>query len=164
MMNKMIRTMIVLAGIVAIMGCDYGERIAQLQKDVDSYKQELAKKDAEIAANKEDAEKAKAQLDLANKDLAAALEKNSQMASKVAEVENKLQNVADALGKEGLIMPACLIGRSVVIYTKPYADTQVIIGTVQKIQQGDKITLDLSESGKTIEVPVANIIGYRLLK
>ena len=158
------KRILLIVAIVSLMGCDSGNRIAQMEKDAESYKQEITRKDTEIAGAKEEAEKAKLQLEQANKDLILAREKSESMATRVREVETKLTNVADELGKDGLILPACLVGRSIVIYTKPYEDVQIIIGTVQKIQQGDKVIVEVSPTNQTMEVPFRNIIGYRMLK
>ncbi|MBI5777984.1 MAG: hypothetical protein HZA49_00820 [Planctomycetes bacterium] len=158
------KKILLIVALVALMGCDSGERIAKLEKEAESAKQELARKDTEIAGAKEEAAKAKLQLEQANTDLILAREKNESMAATVRQVEIKLANVADELGKDGLILPACLVGRSIVIYIKPYEDVQIIIGTVQKIQQGDKVIVEVSPTNQTMEVPFRNIIGYRMLK
>lgn len=158
------KKILLIVAIVSLMGCDSGQRIAQLEKETESYKQELALKNTEITGAKEESEKTKLQLEQANKDLTEAREKSESMAATVRQVEIKLANVADELGKDGLILPACLIGRSIIIYTKPYEDVQITIGTIQKIQQGDKIIIEVSPTNQPIEVPFRNIIGYRLLR
>jgi len=158
------KKILLIVAIVSLMGCDSGHRIAQLEKEAESYKQELALKNTEITGAKEEAEKTKLQLEQANKDLTEAREKNETMTAKVQQVETKLTNVVDELGKEGLILPVCLVGRSIIIYTKPYEDVQIFIGTIQKIQQGDKVIVEVSPANQIIEVPFKNIIGYRLLR
>ena len=158
------KKILLIVAVVSLMGCDSGNRISQLEKEAESSKQELALKNTEIAGAKEDAEKAKLQLEQANKDLTEAREKNDTMTAQVKETESKLSNLIDELGKEGLILPVCLVGRSIVIYTKPYQDAQIYIGVIQKIQQGDKVIVEISPTNQLIEVPFKNIIGYRLLQ
>lgn len=158
------KRILLIVAVVSLMGCDSDNRIAQLEKEAESYKQELALKNTEITGAKEDAEKAKLQLEQTSKDLALAQEKGEKMTTKVKEAESKLSNVIDELGKEGLILPVCLVGRSIVIYTKPYEDAQIYIGVIQKIQQGDKVIVEISPTNQIVEVPFKNIIGYRLLK
>ena len=158
-MNRILLIVIILS----LAGCDSANRIPQLEKDIETNKQELVRQQNEITTRTDEINNTKSQLEQAKKDLEIATKINDTTTAKIKELESKMNNLREDLGKEGIIMPSCLMGQSIIIYTKPYKDVQIFIGVVQKIKHGDKVSLLLSQTNQSVEVPFNQIVGYRML-
>jgi len=147
-----------------LIGCDGASKIPQLEKEIEGNKQELMRQKLELTTKEDDIRNTRIQLDQANKELEITTKKNDAISAKIKELESKISNLTENIGKNELILPVCLIGRTIVIYTKPYDDAQIFIGVVQQIKHADKIILRLSQTDQLVEVPFSNIIGYRMLR
>jgi ATP-dependent 26S proteasome regulatory subunit len=146
-----------------VIGCD-NKKISQLEKQLEILQTSNNQKEIDIFNARQEIEKNKQQLEETIKELKLMTEKNEQASIRIRELESKINNLTDELGKDSLIIPIYLIGRPVVIYTIPYEDNQILIGTINKVYHGEKIIMSLAPNNKEIEIPFNNIIGYRLLK
>ena len=151
------KTILQMGTIAFLSGCGNSDKILKLE-------QEIARQQTEITATTDNLTDAKLQIEQINKELEMATSKNSIASVKIQELEAKINSLTEGIGKDGLILPVYLIGRTVIIYTKPYTDTQIFIGVTQKIIHDNKVTLQLSQTNQQVEIPFSSIIGYRILE
>ncbi|MDI6732594.1 MAG: hypothetical protein QME51_01380 [Planctomycetota bacterium] len=170
-MIKNIIIVITALSVAFIMGCDVykisdlEKRVAQYEQDLSQKNQELSKRDEQINQLKAELEKTIAQLENANKEILSLAETNREHTNKLQELETTMKNLLDEMGKKSLIIPLLLIGKTAVIYTKPYGDVQIYIGTITKILHGEKILIEIPQTPRqTVEIQFNDIIGYRMLR
>jgi DNA repair exonuclease SbcCD ATPase subunit len=150
--------------VVFIIGCDSANKMTQLTKEIEGDKQELMRQKLELTSKENDIKSIKLQLEQANQELETAIKRNDTTYAKIQALESEISNLTENIGKDELIFPVYLIGRPIVVYTKPYDDAQIFIGVVQKIKHADKVILSLSQTNQLVEVPFSNIIGYRMIR
>jgi vacuolar-type H+-ATPase subunit I/STV1 len=155
----MTRYIFIIITIIINVGCD-SKRISELEKQIVLYKQQLNQKDTEISNCNREIEATKQYLT----ELKITAEKYEKSILEIKELENKINNFLEKIGQNYLIIPVDLIGKTVVVYCKPYENTQILIGTVKKISHADKVIISQSEGSPEIEIPFINIIGYRIIK
>lgn len=161
---------VILLGIILIAagGCDSG-KVAQLQQDLDRVSKELVQLKEELNKTKSDLDQASQKLASINEETAKTAkeyqEKDKIAQEQIKALQAKAEQHIEDLGRDGVVVPTYLVGKSVTIYGRPTRgpldDVQVYIGVVKEVKHKEKVILSETQD-KTIEVPYNEITGYRL--